>query len=163
MTSTSPSIPGERGTDRAQVDRALLALEIERVLTAGIGLTAIAIAETEDAADLTLAQWRALVVTVRHDGVRVGELAAHLGMSVPSASRLVRRIETRGLVIARRAENDRRATNVWLTADGRRLVEAVVGRRRALIGRALGDGTDARAEAAVATLREIADRLETLA
>jgi DNA-binding MarR family transcriptional regulator len=163
MTSTSPTTSGEQFTDRAQVDQALLALEIERLLTAGIAITAIAIDQTEDAADLTLAQWRALVVAGRNESVRVGELATNLGMSVPSASRLVRRIEARGLVTARRAEDDRRATNVRLTAGGRRLVEAVVGRRRALIGRALAGGADARSGTAVATLREIADRLEVLA
>jgi DNA-binding MarR family transcriptional regulator len=133
--------------------------EIERLLSAGIGITTRAIDETAKAADLTLAQWRVLVVTAQGESVRVGELADRLGMSVPSTSRLVRRVEARRLVTATRALDDRRATDVNLTPAGRTLVEAVVGRRRELIQRALDDGLARQSPDAATLLHGLADRL----
>jgi DNA-binding MarR family transcriptional regulator len=137
--------------------------EIERLLTAGIGITARAIDQTAQAAELTLVQWRVLVVAAETERLRIGELAAHLGGSVPSASRLVRRVETRGLLTATRDEEDRRATIVSLTPAGRRLVQAVVGRRRGLIHQALQRGSNRRPPAAVEMLRQIADQVAELA
>ena len=107
------------------------------MLTSGIGITARAIDQTAEAAELTLVQWRVLVIASQTEGLRIGELAAHLGISIPSASRLVRRIEAQGLVTAMRADDDRRATNIALTKAGREIVDAVVRRRRELIGLAL--------------------------
>jgi DNA-binding MarR family transcriptional regulator len=140
-----------------------LASEIERLLTSGVGITARAIDQTAEAAELTLVQWRVLVIASQVQGLRIGELAAHLGISIPSASRLVRRIEAQGLVTARRADDDRRATNVAVTSAGREMVAAVVGRRRQLIGRALsGDPEHLPADAAH-LVGQIADRLAEFA
>ena len=58
-----------------------------------------------------------------------------------------------------RAEDDRRATNVTLTAAGRRTVDAVVGRRRRLIGLALGRSQGGPSERAVGLLHELAGQL----
>jgi DNA-binding MarR family transcriptional regulator len=116
-----------------------LAQAIERLLKAGVGITAVAIDATDTAADLTLAQWRALVIVTEGHGVRVGKLAKRLGVAVPSASRLVRRMEDRGLLTAKRDHEDRRATVVRSTPAGNRVLRAVLGRRRALIDQALRD------------------------
>ena len=143
-----------------RVDAAALTDAIERLLSAGIGVTTTAIDETAEAADLTLAQWRVLVVAGQTAGVRIGVLAAALGLSVPSASRLVRRVEARALLVTKRAPDDRRATVVSLTRAGRTLVDAVVGRRRNLIRRALDDQID-RSFDTVTLLHDLADRLMT--
>lgn len=159
MTSTVPAaIDIDRRADET-VDEPSLAHEVERLLSAGIGITTRAIDETAEAAELTLAQWRVLVVAAQSDGVRIGELAAHLGMSVPSASRLVRRVETRAYVTATRAVDDRRATDVNLTPAGRKLVDAVVGRRRELIRRALDGRIERQPPDEVSMVSELADRL----
>ena len=132
---------------------------IERLLVGGIGITALAVAEEADAVDLTLAQWRALVIAAEADGVRVGELAYRLGVRVPSASRLVRRLERRGLVTAVRDEDDRRATIVRPSPTGRRIRDSVIARRRRLIATAAASalaGVDAQT---VATIDRIADAL----
>lgn len=147
--------PGPGGTD--------LASAVERLLTAGIGITARAIDQTPDAIDLTLVQWRVLVIASGTEGLRIGELAAHLGISVPSASRLVRRIEAQGLLTATRAVDDRRATNIALTEAGRRIVEAVVRRRRELIGQALPAEPGAAPTHAARVVGEIASRLAEFA
>jgi DNA-binding MarR family transcriptional regulator len=136
-----------------------LAMAVERLLAAGIGMTAWAIGRSPRAATLTIGQWRVLVLAARIQGLRVGELAARLGMSQPSASRLVRRLETRGLVHATRSPDDRRATVVTLTDTGQVLVQDVVDRRRARVADALRDRSRGDEREATATIEGIAARL----
>ncbi len=110
---------------------------LELLIFGAIGLTSFALADAS-ASDLTLSQWRALVVIGRRsDRVRVGEIAARVGMSLPSTSRLVTRLERRGYVVTERDESDRRATLVRLTPAGRRVREAVIARRRELFAAAV--------------------------
>ena len=103
---------------------------LERLVTAAVGLTTTVLGEVSVAGELTLPQWRILVVVTGSDGSRVGEVASKVGISLPAASRLVRRLERRGFVTADRDEGDRRATNVRPTEEGLRLWQEVVGRRR---------------------------------
>lgn len=119
-------------------DRLLDALD--RLARAGVGITTRAIAEGGAAADLTLPQWRALVVVAETgmSGIRVGELGRRLRLAAPGASRLVRRLEMRGLVVVTRDAPDRRAAIVRATDGGRALWTAVTLRRRELIAEALG-------------------------
>jgi DNA-binding MarR family transcriptional regulator len=157
LTKTrSTPISYRRRPTRGNTD---LASEIERLLTSGIGITARAIDQTSEAAELTLVQWRVLVIASQTEGLRIGELAVHLGISIPSASRLVRRIEAQGLVTAMRADDDRRATNIALTKAGRAIVDAVVRRRRKLIGLALSAELEDLPSDAVHLVGQIADRL----
>ena len=103
------------------------------------------------------------MIASQTERLRIGELAAHLGISIPSASRLVRRIEVQGLLTAVRAEDDRRATNIALTDAGREIVDAVVRRRRELIGLALSAGPEDLFADAAPLVRQIADRLAEFA
>lgn len=48
----------------------------------------------------------------------VGEQADHLGLSRPTVSELVDRLEAKGLVARMRDDRDRRRVFVWLTPDG---------------------------------------------
>jgi DNA-binding MarR family transcriptional regulator len=161
LTKTRSSGRGER--QNAILANADLASEIERLLTSGIGITARAIDQTADAVELTLVQWRVLVIASQTDGQRIGKLASHLGISIPSASRLVRRIETQGLVTATRADDDRRATNIALTKAGREIVDAVVRCRRELIRLALLTQPGDLPAAAAPLVGQIADRLAKFA
>jgi DNA-binding MarR family transcriptional regulator len=152
----------DRTRDRAETEAVDLIHALERLLMAGIGITTLALGQVGGAADLTLSQWRVLVIASRAQRLRVGELAAHLGVSVPSASRIVRRIERRGLLSASRADDDRRATILRLTTAGTQVVDDVMGRRRQLIAVALREGPsmDKAADHVVAS---IADRLSRFA
>ncbi len=105
---------------------------LELLLFGAIGMTTIALAEAS-ASDLTLSQWRALVVIGRVDAIRVGDTAARIGMSLPSTSRLLARLEKRGYLHSERDESDRRATLVRLTAAGSGVRAAVIARRRELM------------------------------
>jgi DNA-binding MarR family transcriptional regulator len=109
---------------------------LELLVFEAIGMTAVALSLVSTG-ELTLAQWRALVVLGRADGLRVGEIAQAVGMSLPSASRLIQRLERRGLVTTERDESDRRATLVRLTASGMEVREAVVKCRREMMEAAL--------------------------
>jgi DNA-binding MarR family transcriptional regulator len=119
-----------------ETDRIVEALE--RLSVETVGVTTLALTRFEPETELTMRQWRALVlIGSRREGVRVGEIASHLGSAGPSASRLVRRLEDRGLVDTRRDESDRRATNVRLTSGGVGLRDTLVVRRRELLRSAL--------------------------
>jgi DNA-binding MarR family transcriptional regulator len=112
---------------------------VERLVVEAVGVTTVALEQAAPDVELSLTQWRTLVVvsSAGDDGLRVGELAARIGSTGPSTSRLVRRLERRGLVLAQRDEADRRATLVSLTADGRRIRNAIVEHRRELVRAAL--------------------------
>ena len=110
---------------------------LEALVVSGVGLTANALEAAAPAVEITLQQWRALSVIARADGIRTGEVARRVGVAVPSASRLIRRLERRGLVATSRDERDRRATLVRPTADGRALWAALVDERRGRIADAL--------------------------
>jgi DNA-binding MarR family transcriptional regulator len=109
---------------------------LQSIMVGAVGMTTMALSRAS-AGELTLSQWRAIVVIGRNGRVRVGDISAAVGMSLPSTSRLVRRLERRGLVATERDEADRRATLVRLTATGRRLRTRVMDRRRALMDAAL--------------------------
>jgi len=118
---------------------------LDRLARAGVGITTRALAESGSAAELTLQQWRALVVIAEAgiSGIRVGDLGRGLRVAAPGASRLVRRLEARGLAVVTRDAPDRRAAVVRATDTGRALWTAVILRRRALIAEALDGSTEA--------------------
>lgn len=109
---------------------------IELLVFGAIGLTSFALAQSS-LADLTLHQWRALVVIGRAGTIRVGEVAMQIGTALSATSRLLSRLERRGYVTSARDENDRRATNVRLTPLGEQVRVAVIQRRRQLMQDAL--------------------------
>lgn len=136
---------------------------LERLLMGAIGVTAKALAQTPEAAELTLVQWRALVVVESAGHMRIGELATRLGVAVPSASRLARRLERHGLVTTERDEADRRATIVRTSAAGRAVRDAVLHRRRELAGAAVDGALDSATPASAAFLAGLADAFVGLA
>ena len=113
---------------------------LELLLFGAIGMTTIALADAS-ASDLTLSQWRALVVIGRAGKLRVGDVAVRIGTSLPSTSRLIGRLERRGYVRTERDERDKRATLVTLTARGVSVRSAVIARRREIMTTALSTST----------------------
>jgi DNA-binding MarR family transcriptional regulator len=101
---------------------------VERVVVASVGLTARAV--TDVAADLTLGQWRVLVLVDRPGGMAVGSIATALGAKMAAVSRLISRLQRRGLVETRRADFDARVVLVSLTSVGEALRTRIVERRR---------------------------------
>jgi DNA-binding MarR family transcriptional regulator len=134
---------------------------IELVARATVGVTTRALAGATPGPDLSLLQWRALLI-VGDDpaGARVGRVGDGVGVPLPAASRLVRRLQRRGLVHVERDPDDGRAMRVRLTHAGSHARSTVLARRRHLISEAL-DQTVLSAEA-VQGLRVVAERFERM-
>ena len=76
------------------------------------------------AAELTLAQVRVLRRLTKKPQT-LGQLGTELALAPPSVTRLVDRLEERGLIVRQRDLEDRRKVVATLTADGRRLLSAI--------------------------------------
>ncbi len=85
---------------------------------------------------LSVPQFRALVIVNFLSEATLSDLAEHLGLSLPAASRLVGSLVNRGLVIRRPRLDNRRCLSLSLTARGRGAFRALHERtRRVLAGR----------------------------
>jgi DNA-binding MarR family transcriptional regulator len=91
--------------------------------------------------------------------VRLGDLAAHEGVTAPTQSRLVGSLEQQGLLRRMPDAEDRRATLLAITAQGRRQLEQLRGERSAFLVGQLGTLAPEQRTALVAAL----DALESLA
>ena len=104
---------------------------VDAVLTASRVLVAIAARSLADAGeDVTLTQYRALVVLASRGPQGVAALADAVAVTPPTASRLCDRLVRKGLVSRRTDRRDRRQVRVAVTAAGRRLMDTVTARRR---------------------------------
>lgn len=107
--------------------------------------------------DVTLPQYRALVVMGQRGTVRPAELAVALAVTPPTCTRMCGRLEVKGLVVRERPADDRRAVAVSLTPAGRALVEDVSRRRRAELRALLAGVPTSRRTAVVEGLRSLAE------
>ncbi|MGW5876229.1 MarR family winged helix-turn-helix transcriptional regulator [Nocardiopsis terrae] len=72
------------------------------------------------AGDLTLTQSLLMEAVRGMDGPSVGAVAHIVGVSSPSATRMIQQLERKGMVVRRRSERDERSTVVTITAEGER-------------------------------------------
>src|SRR5207249_9876560 len=92
-------------TDQRVVDA------VERIILGGVAITARAL--DSDVRDLTFPQWRVLTIIGEQEAnATVSSVGARTGVSAPSASRLLRRLEDRGLISLERDARDRRFMRV---------------------------------------------------
>ncbi|HTK16317.1 MAG TPA: MarR family transcriptional regulator [Acidimicrobiia bacterium] len=100
-----------------------------------ISVAVRSIAAVED--EVTLVQYRALVLLASRGGQNVSELADAVGVHPSTATRLCDRLVTKGLVDRVASSDSRREIKVTVTAAGRNLVRTVTTRRRKEINRIL--------------------------
>ncbi|MGD9793851.1 MAG: MarR family winged helix-turn-helix transcriptional regulator [Acidimicrobiia bacterium] len=81
--------------------------------------------------DVTLSQYRALVVLGKHGPTNVGTLADSLGIHPSTATRLCDRLLRKRLIERDQSPSNRREVTVSLSLDGALLLKAVTRRRRA--------------------------------
>ncbi|MDH4142645.1 MAG: MarR family winged helix-turn-helix transcriptional regulator [Chloroflexota bacterium] len=161
MTTRLPDAPAP-GTDPTAIDP--VATDLERIAVGAVGLTTRALAETDAGFELTLSQWRALLVLgERPDGARIGEVAGRVGVTLPATSRLLRRLERRGLTTLAVDEQDRRATRARLTDHGDAVRSAILARRRSVLREVARAIPERDRESMAAGLRAIATELERFA
>lgn len=118
VTSQTTLSPGED-----EVVGALLALS-----RAFLGVTARTLSGLGE--EVTLAQFRTLVVLVSRGPQRVVDLAQELAVTSSTAVRMCNRLVGKGLVAREERPDDRRAAWITLTPAGRELVGEVMRRRR---------------------------------
>jgi DNA-binding MarR family transcriptional regulator len=109
---------------QSEIDRLVGAL-----LVASRALVGVAARSVADIGEVTLPQFRALVVLSSRPGLTVSELAGVLAVHPTTATRLCDRLVAKRLVRRTEGVLDRRATEVRLAARGRRLVDRVTERR----------------------------------
>jgi MarR family transcriptional regulator for hemolysin len=76
------------------------------------------------APDLSVPQFRTLLFVNRNAGTSLSGVAEHLGLTLPSTSKLVDKLVARGLVAREDATDDRRRIALRLTEDGRSVLAA---------------------------------------
>lgn len=103
----------------------------EAILLASRAMVAVAVrslASTEE--EVTLPQYRTLVVLGYGGPKRLADLAATLDVSPSTATRMCDRLVKKGLISRVRDEIDRREVSLDLTESGRHLIHEVMERRR---------------------------------
>jgi DNA-binding MarR family transcriptional regulator len=113
---------------------------VDAVLRASRVLLAVAVrslAEVDD--DVTLPQYRALVVLASRGPQRPTELADALAVHPSTVTRLCDRLVAKRLVHRGESPTNRREVSIRLTPKGRRLVDAVTARRRDEIATIVSD------------------------
>jgi DNA-binding MarR family transcriptional regulator len=104
---------------------------VDAVLSASRVLVAVAARSLSDTAEeVTLTQYRTLVVLASRGSQNLAGLAEAVGVTPATATRMCDRLVRKDLVRRRTERDDRRQLRVALTAKGRSLVDAVTDRRR---------------------------------
>ncbi|MDG6110311.1 winged helix-turn-helix transcriptional regulator [Dactylosporangium aurantiacum] len=115
---------------------------VEALLAASralVGIAARSLAETDP--DVTLPQYRALVVLAARGPQRVAEVAAELQVATSTATRMCDRLVRKNLIRRSRPSSDRRVVRLTLTAAGRRLVHQVTEQRRVQLAAIVAETT----------------------
>lgn len=107
--------------------------------------------------EVTLVQFRALVVLRAEPEANLGHLAAALGVTPSSATRMCDRLVERGLVARSDAPDNRREIRLSLTPAGRRLVDRATRNRRRLLETVLAAMPSTEAERLLPVLEAFTD------
>ena len=83
--------------------------------------------------DLSVPQFRALAYIRNNDGASLSSLATHLGLTLPSMSKLIDGLVSRGLVARNEHQTDRRKIYLQLTPSGKRELEAAYDHTQAFL------------------------------
>jgi DNA-binding MarR family transcriptional regulator len=118
-----PASPGAPDLDTEAI--------VDAVLSASRVLVAVAARSLGDVAEeVTLTQYRTLVVLASRGPQSLAALAEAVDVTPPTATRMCDRLVKKGLVGRRHERGDRRLVRLSLTTSGRALVDAVTQRRR---------------------------------
>lgn len=71
--------------------------------------------------DLTIQHWIVLTALWRQEGLSISDIATYYRVNTPAASRIIGRMRDAGWVTTKVDENDKRATQVYLTEKSKKL------------------------------------------
>ncbi len=120
-----------------------------------VGVAARSLAGLEE--EITLAQYRMLVLLGSRGAQRVADLAHALDVNPSTATRMCDRLVTKRLVRRYRTTQDRRSVRVAATPAGRELVDRVTERRRQEIRRIVASMSPETRQPLIDALRAFAD------
>jgi DNA-binding MarR family transcriptional regulator len=103
---------------------------VDAFLAASRALVGVSARSLAEVSQVTLPQFRALVVIAGNWQATMNGLAERLDIHPSTATRLCDRLVDKGLIRRTERRTDRRETELALTARGRRLVDRVTERRR---------------------------------
>jgi DNA-binding MarR family transcriptional regulator len=104
---------------------------VNAVLSASRALVAVAARSLADAAEqVTLAQYRTLVVLASQGPSSLAHLAEAVGVAPATATRMCDRLVRKGLVRRRAVKDNRRQVSLTLSDAGQKLIDDVTTRRR---------------------------------
>jgi DNA-binding MarR family transcriptional regulator len=126
----------EADTEGPSTDQIDAVLGASRAL---VGIAAASIASVD--ANVTVPQWRVLVMVDTSGPLNLAAVAAGLDVNPSNASRICDRLIKAGWLDRQESPIDRRNITLSLTAAGRRLVTKVVRHRRRAITKVLRDMT----------------------
>jgi DNA-binding MarR family transcriptional regulator len=107
--------------------------------------------------ELTLVQFRALVVLRTAGSRNLGQMADALGIQSSSMSRLGDRLFAKGLIDRRPSPTDRREVALAVTLEGRRMVDRVLQRRRREIAKIVSDIPSSQRRVLIDALRRFSE------
>lgn len=105
-----------------------------------VGLAARSLADLD--ADVTLPQFRALVVLATRGPQRAADISAELQVAPSTGTRMCDRLIRKGLIRRTRSTADRRVVRLRVTPAGQRLVAEVIRRRREELARIVAATAD---------------------
>ncbi|MGI8493457.1 MAG: MarR family winged helix-turn-helix transcriptional regulator [Acidimicrobiales bacterium] len=144
-STPATSVPDDRGL-------------VDAFIAASRALVAVAARSLADLGEeVTLPQYRALVVLRTRGPQRAADLAGMLEVTPSTGSRMIERLAKKHLVRRVRAKDDRRIVRVHLTDAGQTVVSQVTDRRRAEIERILAQMPARGRGALTSALRAFAD------
>jgi DNA-binding MarR family transcriptional regulator len=145
---TTKARPAPPGRDEL-VDALLLA---SRAL---VGVAARSLADLD--AEVTLPQYRALVVLASRGPQRIVDISTELQVNPSTGTRMCDRLVRKGLARRYRNTADRRVVRLTLTPAGRQLVEEVTARRRSDLARVVAAMPNQQRAPVIASLRAFAN------
>jgi len=135
----------------------------EAVLVASRVLVAVAARSLADHdEDVSLQQFRTLVILSEHPGLRPVELAQHLAITPSAATRLCDRLVRKRLITRSHQGPDRRSVVLGLSSAGRRLLDDVMARRRTDLCRIVDQLPAERQQALIEAFTDFAEAADVL-
>jgi DNA-binding MarR family transcriptional regulator len=148
---------GKSLRDELKMTKAFRSLEEEAILSIARTAALLDHAHAEELKpfELTLTQYNVLRILrgAGENGLCRNEVGERLVTRVPDVTRLLDRMESAGLLVRQRGENDRRFVSTRITEKGLKLLEKIDRELPAIHGRQLGHVPQKR-------LRELIDLLE---
>ena len=105
--------------------------------------------------ELSVVQFRTLAFLDRHPGASLSDVKDHIGLTLPSVSKLVQGLLARGFLHRADDPADRRRNVIVATAKGRRVLEAARAVTRQSLARRLGALADEEVDAVSRALRTL--------